>query len=473
LGTQVARLAGDDGLLPARQWMEAARGRLSALDCWLGAPTLFWLHISDGALVGATIAGALASLALVLLAAPRLCLAAIWILYLSLTSVCGEFLSFQWDNLILESAFFALLYAPAGWLPYHNKVPPPVHPAYRFLLVWLLFRLNFESGLAKLCFGDPHWLPWDLTAMVSYYETAPLPTWIGWWVHQLPQWAHIGCGAFTLLVELVVPFLLFGPLRARRIAVAILVPFQLSILLTANYFIFNYLSLALCLPALEANPGTLRNRWLPRLVDWRDRAAAAFAALCVALTIVTGTLGLAHPDGRGFLTDIGGAVGPLRTFNVYHLFAHMTLTRPEVEIQGSDDGVEWRAYDFCYKPGDVMRAPGFVAPHQPRVDFRLWFLLRLVPNPNDPDHPRVRFGERPDYVNRLVDLLSRKPEAVTPLFRDDPFGGRAPRYVRLAMWRYRMTDLAERRASGAWWKRELLAIHPYVHDTRSGQFPRF
>src|SRR5207249_3858668 len=164
---------------------------------------------------------------------------------------------------------------PGGLRP--RRAPPP-HPIGVFLMLWLVFRMNFESGAAKLLTGDPTWR--DLSAMETYYETAPLPTWVGWYAHQLPAWAQRLSAAYTL------------PVLGVRV------------------------------------------------------------------------LGPAHR-----------AIDTVRTLNAYHLFAHMTLVRKEVVIEGSADGETWEPYEFRFKPGDPMRPPPFAAPHQPRVDFQLWFLL--------------------------------------------------------------------------------------------------
>src|SRR5213593_2733427 len=202
---QVRLLFGRDGLLPAAAYLDAVRAHGI-----LAVPTLFWLDASDRALVGLGIAGAVLSFGLILNVAPRWCLLALWALYLSFVSVGQDFLSFQWDNLLLESAFFALFVTPGGLRP--RNAPPP-HPLAVFLMLWLLFRLHVESGAAKWLLGDPTWR--DLTAMATYYETAPLPTWIGWYAHQMPLWAHKLCGLYVYVVELGLPFLVYGPGRVR------------------------------------------------------------------------------------------------------------------------------------------------------------------------------------------------------------------------------------------------------------------
>jgi hypothetical protein len=141
---------------------------------------------------------------------------------------------------------------------------------------------------------------------------------------------------------------------------------------------------------------------------------------------------------------LSATIGSFRSVNIYHLFATMTLVRYEVVIEGSADGTTWVPYEFRYKAGDPNRPPPVVAPHQPRVDFQLWFLLLRGRPPADP------------YFNNLLARLFQAPQAVAPLFSHDPFPNAPPEFIRLAFYRYHFTDWATRRASGAWWQRELL-----------------
>src|SRR5262249_57249075 len=132
--------------------------------------------------------------------------AAAWALYLSFVSVGQDFLASQWDTLLLEAGLCSLPVAPPGrWL--HRAGPPPALGVCG--LRWLLVRLNVESGLAKWLLGDPPWR--DLTAMATYYETAPLPTWVGWWAHQMPMLAHRVCGGLPPLGGAPPPPARFGP----------------------------------------------------------------------------------------------------------------------------------------------------------------------------------------------------------------------------------------------------------------------
>src|SRR5262249_18442142 len=234
LGRQVLLLYGTHGLSPA---------------CPIAAQvpvTLFRFACNDALLWWGTVAGAVLGTRLAAGLAPRCLLVAGCLLSLSYVGVGEEFLSFQWDTLLLESSFFAFFVTPSGW---RLRDAPPPHPLGVFLMQWLLFRLYVESGLAKLLLGDPTWR--DLSAMATYYETAPLPTWVGWYAHQAPMWPHRPTGAATLAVELVVPFFIWGPRLLRPAAFVLMVAFQFVVLATGNYGFFNYLSLALCLWMLD------------------------------------------------------------------------------------------------------------------------------------------------------------------------------------------------------------------------------
>jgi hypothetical protein len=142
-------------------------------------------------------------------------------------------------------------------------------------------------------------------------------------------------------------------------------------------------------------------------------------------------------------------VAPLRSFNGYGLFRVMTTERPELVVEGSLDGDRWLAYDLSYQPGPVTRAPGFVAPYHPRLDWQLWFAA-LDPMSGAP------------LLQALSRALRAGSPAVVALAGRDPFPKVEPRYVRFALYDYRFTTWSERRRTGAWWARELRG---YLPDT--------
>ena len=129
----------------------------------------------------------IAALLLVLNLCPRGALVVCLVAFLSFIAAAQDFASYQSDGMLLEAGFISLFLAPAGWRPRWGASDPPSR-ASRFLLVWLMFRIYFESGIAKILGHDPEWR--DFTAMDQYYQNGPLPTWIAWYAHHLPHWFH-------------------------------------------------------------------------------------------------------------------------------------------------------------------------------------------------------------------------------------------------------------------------------------------
>ncbi len=454
---QADGLIGRRGILPSAARLEEAHREAGAAAYRL-LPTLCWLAPGDGMVHALCAAGAICSLILVFDVAPAACLFLLWAFYLSLATVAQPFLDFQWDGLLLESALLALFLAP--WRGGKRASPPPRSGI--LLLRWLLFRLMFSSGVVKLASGDPAWR--SLTALTHHYETQPLPTRIGWYAHQLPP----ACQRLSVLamvaIELVVPFFLFAPRRLRHAAAAAIALLQVAIALTGNYAFFNFLTIALCLLAFDDRAlARLRPRGEPVPPPPAAPRPAALRALRPALAGAAFGLSLVPMAAllrpRRWPAPVlaaYGAVEPLRSFNSYGLFAVMTMTRPEILIEGSRDGETWIPYEFRWKPGDPNRAPAFVAPHQPRLDWQMWF---------------AALGEERDnpwFLAFLRRLLEGSPPVLRLLARD-PFPGGPPRYVRATLYDYRFTDFAARRRTGAWWVRE--PIGPYGPVVTLGPAP--
>jgi hypothetical protein len=306
----------------------------------------------------------------------------------------------------------------------------------------------FSSAAVKLGSGDPTWR--SLTALRYHYETQPLPTWIGWAFHQLPLSFHRVSCVVLFFIELVVPFLVFLPRRGKQLAFAFLVPLQILIALTGNYAFFNLLAIALCVMLVDdvrlhrapaPSPKVAARRW-PRgfLIPF---AAIILLASTIQLALTIRRSAQGFP--RAALTVIQW-IEPLRSVNRYGLFAVMTTRRPEIVVEGSDDGQTWRPYEFRWKPGDVHRRPEFVAPHQPRLDWQMWFAAL------------DSCEENPWVVSFLARLLQGEP-SVLRLLRNNPFPAGPPRFVRAMLYDYHFTDRATRRVTGAWWRREALGLY--------------
>jgi len=412
--------------------------------------------------------------------------------------------------MLLEAGFVALFFAPRGLKPGWGAHDPPSRMS-QFLLQWEWFRIYFESGMVKLLGGDVQWR--NFTAMDEYYQNGPLPTWIGWYAEHLPHWFHAATVAGTLAMELGLVFLMFFPRRVRLICFFIVTPWEIGVILTANYTFLNYLVLSLGFLLLD-DKFLLRlvpERWRPSeelhrpqeqdlaRAEGEDRPLSILAAGDVAPTAKETELREISDLRRGWrdwfrfywwvvgivlsalmLTwifydttaeMIGLPLGqiplpvkpivalePFRIANRYGLFAVMTRDRYEIEFQGSDDGQNWMAYQFRNKPQALNEAPRIYAPYQPRFDWNLWFASLG--------------GWRQNEMVPLTEerLLLGSPDVLS-LFRSNPFPQIPPRYVRAVLWQYWFTSMAEKRRTGNWWRREYLGLYaPELTMTASGEF---
>jgi lipase maturation factor 1 len=449
LWVQIDGLVGARGILPVSDLLDWARAQAGAERYWL-LPTASWISSSSAALHLQCAVGVAASLLLLAGLVPGASAAAAWLSYLSL-SVAGQlFLEFQWDTLLLEAGLLAILLVP----PSRRRVASGlVAPALSlFLLKWLLFRLMLSSGACKLVSGDAAWR--NLTALHVHYETQPLPPWTAWFAHQLPPAFQTASCLLLFFVELLVPFLFFAPRRLRLFACGMTILLQVLIAATGNYAFFNLLTIALAILLVDDQSFPVR---------WREAAAATagqgrwprWVLLPAAAVLLTASavpflasIGLREAIPRPAIA-VYRLVAPLRSANGYGLFAVMTKERPEIVIEGSEDGSDWRPYEFRWKPGDPMQRPRFVAPHQPRLDWQMWFAAL------------GDYRSNPWLMTFLGRLLEGEPE-VEALLAVNPFPDHPPRFVRAVLYNYRFTTREERRRTGAWWKRELRGLYAPV-----------
>jgi hypothetical protein len=459
LGLQVRGLIGTHGISPAGDFLAAVHRNLGAAAYWR-VPTFCWLNASDSFLSGLCIAGCLISLVMLCGVSPGGCALALWALWLSLVWVGSPFLNFQWDALLLETAFLAVFLLPFSPRP-RWQPRSPVPRAARWLLLWLLFRLMFESGIVKLRSGDTTWR--DFSALNFHFETQPLPLWTAWYAHFAPHSLLWAATLAMFVIELAVPFLIFAPPRFRHPAAGAMIALQVLILATGNYAYFNVLTIALCVLLFE--DAAWPRRWMEKLIpparaepvterDWPLKAFAPIAAAVVIFTTLP-LLAVVGLPGRDTIRAIESVAEPLRTFNGYGLFAVMTTSRPEIVIEGSNDGFAWREYEFPWKPGDIRARPLLVAPHQPRLDWQMWFAALGTVRQN-PWFPM--------FIRRL---LEGSPD-VLALMKTNPFPDRPPRYIRAVVYDY---HFAKPGSGGAWWTRELKGLYMAPTRLNTGETP--
>jgi hypothetical protein len=447
LGVQITGLAGPNGILPFADVLQGLQGEFGS-KAWLLMPNLFWLSASDTALLGAAIAGCIASLVLASGRYQRLASIATFALYLSLYHAGQIFLSFQWDTMLLEAGFLAIF-----------LVSGPTRLVI-LLYHWLLFRFRFMSGVTKLASGDPSWR--DFSALDYYFETQPLPHAGSWYAHHLPQWLHQSGVGFTFFAELIVPLLIFLPRPYRIGAALITIVTQLLIIATSNHSFVNLLVIVLCFLLLDDR---ITTRLVPRRLlhvirpqpqhpGWATKIALPVIGI---LILFSSTTSFYYYVYRGELpARMIQANYVIQTWGlgyIYHVFPTMQRQRQELIVEGSNNGKDWKEYEFKYKPGPAGQRPRFIVPHHPRLDWMMWFV---------PTQSSLQLH----WFNRFQNALKRGSPQVLALLRTNPFPDKPPRFLRVLAYDYHFTTPDERAETGDWWTRDYLGIFPYVQPRR-------
>jgi len=523
LVSQIRGLMGPDGLLPAGMYLADVGKVMGSWRYWY-APSVFWWSSSDRALTALCWIGMIGSLLLLLNLWPRGVLVICFVLFLSFVGAAQDFSGYQSDGMLLSAGIVCIFLAPPGFRPKLGESwPPPRVTVFLLQLIW--FSIYFDSGVAKYFGGDPSWR--NFTAMDEYYQNGPLPTWIGWYAGQMPHWFHASAAVFTIVVELVLVWLAFLPRLFRIFCFCVVTFLQINIILTANYAFLNYLVLALGFLLLDDRflirffpkrwTAAVRQNLAPppeeqAVVDLNLRSEAAFSS---EAKVPNSNL-TASPESE-IVMEAGGArasqsfsslspiarlrqfvsvaslwlagfvlawlayaniflvleqvfrtvplpgkpislLQPFRVANQYGLFGRMTWRRYEIEFQGSDDGTHWIPYPYRFKPQNPAEAPGIYAPYQPRFDWNMWF---------------ASLGEWRDnpWVLRAEEQMLTNDRDVLSLFAANPFPNKPPKQIRLVLWRYWFTNLATKRATGMWWRREYMGLYaPALESEPNSKF---
>jgi len=443
MAVQIEGLIGAYGILPVTDKLALIESIYPQQKFWQ-LPTVFWFNASDSLLQSVCYAGMTTACLLFFNIFSRFALFVCYILYLSIVTVGQDFTQFQWDDFLLESGFLAI------FLTWGSGITV-------LLYRWLLARFMFMGGLVKIASGDPSWA--NLTALHFHYETQPLPSPIAYYAFHLPDWFNKICVAGVFFIELLVPFFVFLPRPFRLFACCSFVLLQSAIILTGNYNFFNLLTLLLCLFLLE-------DRDIAKIMPQRQVAAILqnkpkpgnLAHMCAGLWASTVLL-----ICSGYIWHYHikmPLIEPLRSLlainsklllvNNYGPFAVMTTKRNEIIIQGSNDGSHWLNYEFKYKPGKLDHELGWNIPHQPRLDWQMWFAALGSPYKGH------------WFNNFLIKLLEGSP-AVLSLLEKTPFPDRPPVYIRAMVYHYSYTSLTQHARNGQIWQRQGGQLYSQVH----------
>ncbi len=439
MAVQIEGLIGANGILPIRSKLTEI-ARLFPNSKYIEFPTLFWINASDQALMLVCLAGMAAAVLLLMNMFARMALVLCYLLYLSISVAGQDFTAFQWDVFLLEAGFLGI------FLTWGSEL-------IVFLYRWLIARFMFMGGVVKLASGDPSWA--NLTALNYHYQTQPLPSPLAFYAYYLPQWFNEFCVAAVLVIELIVPFFVFLSRRFRLFAAWSFIVLQGSIILTGSYNFFNVLTILLCLFLFDDED--VEKRLPTQLISAiRQKqssptsianAAAKFWVALVLLVCAT-QIWMYHAK-RTPVTPLDYLVQATSTFaliNNYGPFAIMTTERLEIIVEGSNDGNSWQAYQFNYKPVNLDQPLKWNIPHQPRLDWQMWFAAMEKPAADS-------------WFAKFMGRLQEGSPQVLSLLAANPFPEKPPVYLRALLYRYSYATREQRAATGQIWQREYLRVY--------------
>src|SRR5438874_640188 len=458
---QLVPLIGRRGLTPADFYLSSIHAELgSRTEGMLHLPTLFWFGCTDSGMSIFAWVGLVLSLIVLGGYANAILLTVLWAMYMSIVHIGQIWYGYGWEIQLLETGFLSIFLCPLlDGRPFPKSRPPIL---VFWLFRWLGFRIMVGAGLIKLR-GDPCWR--DLTCLSYHYETQPIPSPTSRYLHFAPLWFHKFETAWNHFIELVVPWLSFGPRQARHIAGVLLVTFQIFLVVSGNLSFLNYLTI---IPFLACFDDTFLRHFLPQaLVQRAERAAQESEpsrinnTIAFALSIVVVYLSVAPVlnlvSGRQLMNY---SYDPFDLVNTYGAFGSVGRERDEIIFEGTGDTLitgdtQWKEYEFKAKPGDPNRRPPFVAPYQPRIDWQIWFAAMASPA----DYP---------WTLHFVWKLLHNDRGALSLLANDPFPNAPPHYVRARLYRYRFAPIGDK----PWWKRERVGEWLPALDVNDPQFRR-
>lgn len=475
---QLNCLYGTTGLLPVSEYFD---GLKSANINYFSYPTLLWLKPDVTGMALTAIVGAIASLLVLSNKAKTIALLVSYFCYFSLLQAGQDFLTFQWDILLLEVGFVSAFIGS-------RHLSAAVKGLFAWLIILIGFKLMLLSGLCKILSQDASWS--GLTALNYHFYTQPLPTPLAAFIQALPQnWLKLMCGS-TLFIELIIPFAVFAGRKGRLFAFLAFTFLQVLIIISGNYGFFNWLSIALFVPLLDdkaigfyakkerhkfktspkhgaitngiktngavTNSNAIDSTVTKSSIKPRSRRLIQWTGATLAVYLISANLilmtGYICPQPL-ILKLLIALPEHYYLANSYGLFSVMTKKRPEIVIEGSNDGVHFSPYEFAYKPGNERRPPPLVAPYQPRLDWQLWFeALRATADENDLKRPLSQrlVTPSPWFINLIAALQNNDPN-VTAALSFNPFKKLGPRYIRARIVQYKFATPAEILRDGVYW----------------------
>jgi hypothetical protein len=473
LYAQIVPIAGEKGIAPVGQVLRRMRRDLPLWRRLLHFPSLLWLSSSDRFLRAVVLVGSGAAL-LVVVGGPvgRGALVVCWLVWLSLQDAVD--LHYPWDCLLFEAGFLALFLPTTLPLPSlaTTELPfPIVVIAYQILLVRLLWgfgKFKFMGTTRK-----------DHGYLKDFLIFQPVPTRLGWYAYHLPDVFHRLGLLLLFAAEVPLPLLAFVPGPARLVLVAATATLMLGIQLMCNFGYFNVMVLVLLVPLLDLNTWVGQLSLATAFASWESLLVHATIGFLILGSVLFFPFNSWAPYGwlywpvtltirsrlvRGVFSFFRGLSG-LRLLHGYGVFPPQPI--PAVKfipvIEGSLDGVTWRAYEYAWMPTTESSPPRAFAPYHPRWDHLVLYegmgmnesgYLASMAGSYNP----YRFSRHP-WLWRVMQRLMQPDSPVRTMFRNDPFQGRAPRFMRATLVALMPTSIGEQRRTGRWWRAAPVDVH--------------
>ena len=439
LANQVVPLIGENGLLPAKNFLSSFRFD-SKFDAFINLPTIFWFNVSDKFLLVLAWTGVILSLIVLFGFANAPLLFILWLVYMSFVHIGQTWYSYGWEIQLLETGFLAMFLCPLIDPRPFAKPPKTVIWLFR----WLSFRIYIGAGLIKIR-GDQCWR--DLTCLYYHYETQPIPNTLSIYFHFMPKWFHKIGLLWNHFIELIVPFFSFYPRTARHIAGILMISFQFILILSGNLSFLNWLTI---LPSIACFDDSffrkIMPKWITNKSEQRSKNILPKSQNAAAWILVVFVAWLSIPVVQNLFSShqyMNTSFNRWELVNTYGAFGSVGKERYELILEGTDDDAitpktKWKEYEFIGKPGDIYKIPPVIAPYQPRIDWQIWFAAMERPEQN------------PWLIHLIWKLLDNDKGALS-LLANNPFPDKPPKYIRVQFYRYQFTELNN--PEHAIWKR--------------------
>lgn len=461
---QLVPLIGEHGLLPVGNFLDLVRQSYGSTGAgFFKLPSLFWFWHSDAALLTVSWVGLILSLVVVAGYANAPLMAVLWALYLSIVHAGQEWYGYGWEIQLTETGFLAIFMCPLLDMRPFPKQPTPW--AIIILFRWLTWRIMVGAGMIKFR-GDKIWR--NATALYYYFETQPIPGPLTRWFHFFPRLIlRLGVW-FNWLAELIAPFFVFWPRIGRHIAGVIIVALQVFIIISGNLSFLNWLTIV---PALACFDDSFWARILPKKLSVKARAAHENAEeskpMVITAWAIAGIVGILSIQPLYNILSPNQAMNrsfePFELVNTYGAFGSVGLERDNVIFEGTMDDTtgnkaRWKPYLYKGLPVQLDKRPPQIAPYQLRLDWQMWFA-------------GMGTAEQYPWTYNLVWKLLHHDALALSLFANDPFNGRAPRYIRANIYKYKFAKPGN--PQRLYWNRELLGAWMPVLSVNDARLIRF